>query len=52
MNKVSVFDCSIIDIGKIQNRGGNVSVIESKQQLPFEIKRTFFLHDIQGGDYK
>ncbi len=50
MNKVSVFDCSIIDIGKIQNRAGNISVIESTEQLPFEIKRIFYLYDIPGGE--
>jgi len=50
MTKVSVFDCSLIDIGKIQNRAGNISVIESNQQLPFEIKRIFYLYDIPGGE--
>lgn len=50
MNKVSVFDCSLIDIGKIQNRAGNISVIESDEQLPFEIKRIFYLYDIPGGE--
>ncbi len=50
MNKVSVFDCSLIDVGKIQNRAGNISVIESNQQLPFEIKRIFYLYDIPGGE--
>lgn len=50
MGNLSVFDCSLIDIGKIQNRAGNISVIESNQQLPFEIKRIFYLYDIPGGE--
>lgn len=50
MSKVSVFDCSIIDIGKVENRAGNISVIESTEQLPFEIKRIFYLYDIPGGE--
>ena len=50
MHKVSVFDCSLIEIGKIQNRAGNISVIESNHQLPFQINRIFYLYDIPGGE--
>lgn len=50
MNKLSVFDCSVIEIGKIQNRSGNISVLENNQQLPFEIKRIFYIYDIPGGE--
>lgn len=50
MNKVSVFDCSLIVLEKIHNRAGNISIIENNQQLPFEIKRIFYLYDIPGGE--
>ena len=50
MGRLTVFDCSLIEIGKIQNRAGNISVLESNQQFPFEIKRIFYLYDIPGGE--
>ncbi|MEP7106910.1 MAG: FdtA/QdtA family cupin domain-containing protein [Ferruginibacter sp.] len=50
MGNPSVFECSVVEIGKIQNRAGNISVIENNQHLPFEIKRIFYLYDIPGGE--
>jgi hypothetical protein len=50
MARLSVFDCSIIEIGKIENRAGNISVIENDGRLPFAIKRIFYLYDIPGGE--
>lgn len=50
MDRVSVFDCSLIQLEKIHNRAGNISIIENNQQLPFEIKRIFYLYDIPGGE--
>ena len=50
MLKPSVFDCSVIEINKIQQRSGNISVIENNQYFPFGIKRIFYLYDIPGGE--
>ena len=50
MNRTTVFDCSLIEIGKIKNRAGNISIIENNQQIPFVIKRIFYLYDIPGGE--
>ena len=50
MYDLSVFDCSIIEIGKIRDRSGNISVIENNQYFPFGIKRIFYLYDIPGGE--
>lgn len=46
----TVFDCSLIEIGKIQNRAGNISVIENNKNFPFQIRRVFYLYDIPGGE--
>lgn len=46
----SVFDCSIIQLGKISNRAGNITVVENLMELPFEVKRIFYLYDIPGGE--
>ncbi|MEX1014726.1 MAG: FdtA/QdtA family cupin domain-containing protein [Candidatus Paceibacterota bacterium] len=49
--KNSVYDCSIIELPKIQNISGNITAIENKEDIiPFEVKRVFYLYDIPGGE--
>lgn len=48
--KPSVFDCSVIDLGKINFDEGNLTVIENNSSFPFSIKRVFYLYDIAGGE--
>ena len=49
--KSSVYDCSIIELPKIQNAAGNITAIGNKQKIiPFDVKRTFYLYDIPGGE--
>lgn len=50
MNKKTVFECSVIDLGKVNFPEGNLTVIENNSQFPFEIKRVFYLYDIAGGE--
>lgn len=44
----TVEDCEIIELPKITDRRGNLSVIEG-ETAPFEIKRVYYLYDIPGG---
>lgn len=47
----TVFDAHIIDIPKIHNEAGNISVIDNHLGiLPFDIKRVYYLYDIPGGE--
>jgi hypothetical protein len=46
----TVFDCNIIYLPKIQNRAGNITVIQNGWEIPFDIKRVFYLFDIPGGE--
>ncbi|MCF0193000.1 MAG: WxcM-like domain-containing protein [Prevotella sp.] len=39
----------IIELGKYGDRRGNLSIIEEFAQIPFEIKRTFWIYDVPGG---
>ena len=49
--KNSVYDCSIIELPKIQNIAGNITAIDNTQDiLPFDVKRVFYLYDIPGGE--
>ena len=47
--KTFVFNCEIIELPKIQNRSGNITSVHNKEEIPFEIKRVFYLYDIPGG---
>lgn len=48
--KTTVYDCSIIHFPKIKNRAGNITPIENNRNIPFAIKRVFYLYDIPGGE--
>ena len=48
--KKTVFDCSIIELSRIQNRSGNITAIENNIEIPFDAKRIFYLYDIPGGE--
>ena len=50
MVKTSVFDCSVIELGKISFDEGNLTVIENSRDFPFDVKRVFYLYDIAGGE--
>ena len=50
MKKTSVYDCSVIELPKYKNRAGNISIAENLENLPFEIKRVFYIYDIPGGE--
>ena len=39
----------IIDLGQIQNRAGNITVVEGNDLIPFKVKRVYYLYDVPGG---
>ncbi len=43
---------SIINLPKIKDQRGNLSFFESSNQLPFIIKRTYWIYDVPGGDIR
>jgi hypothetical protein len=50
LNKNTVFDCSILELPKMQNRAGNITPIHPNINVPFDIKRVFYIYDIPGGE--
>lgn len=44
MKHTTVDDCRIIDIRKYSDTRGYLSVIESSEDIPFEIKRIYYLY--------
>lgn len=42
-------DCRILPLPKIQDARGNLTFIENSRQVPFDIKRIYYLYDVPGG---
>lgn len=42
-------DCKIIDLPKIQDPRGNLTFIEGREHIPFDIQRVYYLYDVPGG---
>lgn len=40
----------IINLPKIEDSRGNLSFLESNNQIPFNIKRTYWIYDVPGGE--
>lgn len=40
----------IINLPKILDRRGNLSFIEAQIHIPFDIKRTYWIYDVPGGE--
>jgi hypothetical protein len=49
-NIVSVYECNILHLPQIGNSNGHITVISNNIELPFAIKRVFYLYDIPGGE--
>lgn len=50
MSKPSVYDCSMIELNAIKDRTGNITPVTNNKEIPFEIKRVFYIYDIPGGE--
>lgn len=51
MKKSSVYDCTIIEFDQHHsNRKGNLTVVENAKTVPFDVKRTYYLYDVPGGE--
>lgn len=50
MNTPSVYDCSVIELPRIKNRAGNITPVRNNVNIPFDIKRVFYIYDIPGGE--
>jgi len=49
MRNSSVSDCNLIELPKIHNRSGNLTAVGNLIQIPFEIRRVYYLYDIPAG---
>jgi hypothetical protein len=50
MKKSTVFDCTLIEFAKNHTEKGNITAIQNIIDIPFEIKRVYYLYDVPGGE--
>jgi len=43
-------NCCIIQLPKINNRAGNITSVVNNENVPFGVKRVFYIYDIPGGE--
>lgn len=47
----NVYDCTMIELDKHHSdRKGNITVVENQNTVPFDVKRTYYLYDVPGGE--
>jgi dTDP-4-dehydrorhamnose 3,5-epimerase-like enzyme len=49
MTESSIYNCCVFELNKIHNRSGNITVIEDKRQLQFDVRRVYYLYDVPSG---
>lgn len=49
---MSIQDCHLIDLPKINDERGNLTFIEGGRHLPFDIRRVFYVYDVPGGSQR
>lgn len=50
MKNNKVYDCTMIELDKHHHVKGNITVVENNKDIPFEVKRIYYLYDIPGGE--
>ncbi len=45
----SIYNCNVMDLSKIHNPSGNITIVQSDSELPFRVKRVYYLYDVPGG---
>lgn len=49
--KTTVFDCRLVQLDKHHsNRKGNLTVVGNGIDVPFDVKRVYYLYDVPGGE--
>lgn len=47
-----IHNCNVIELTKIHNSAGNLTIIQNGRHKPFDIKRVYYLYDIPGGSVR
>ena len=49
-NNTTVYECNLLHLNKIGDRNSHITAINNNVELPFAVKRIFYLYDIPGGE--
>lgn len=49
MKNIEMKELKIINLPKIEDPRGNLSIIEEEKHIPFKIERTYWIYDVPGG---
>lgn len=49
-NKKTVFECNLFHLRQVGDRNGHITSINNNIEIPFSVKRIFYLYDIPGGE--
>jgi WxcM-like, C-terminal len=47
---VSVEDCVLVDLPKVADHRGNLTYLEAGRDVPFEVRRVFYIYDVPAGE--
>src|SRR5450759_643139 len=44
-----IHNCNVVELTKIHNPAGNITIVQNGYHQPFEVKRVYYLYDVPGG---
>lgn len=47
--KFNIDACQVVSLPKVTDYRGNLTFVESKNHIPFDIQRVYYLYDVPGG---
>lgn len=50
MKESTVFDCTLIELPKNHIVSGNITAVNNGVEIPFDVKRVYYLYDVPGGE--
>lgn len=50
MSRYHIQDCQLLNLSQIGDRHGKLTVVENTKDVPFHVKRVYYLYDIPGGE--
>jgi dTDP-4-dehydrorhamnose 3,5-epimerase-like enzyme len=44
-----IYNCNVIELPRIHNRAGNITIFQNESRQPFNVRRVYYLYDVPGG---
>ena len=44
-----IHSCNVVELDKIHNPSGNITIVQNEYRQPFNIRRVYYLYDVPGG---